>query len=163
MVMAILLSTQAAVHSYFQMTGKDDKCELLSYGICRQMEYNRTIFPNYLGHRKQSEAILSVNSFRPLLKIGCSSNVLTFLCSVYFPMCTSLNKPIPPCQEMCLDVEKGCSPIIKRFGYVWPKELKCDQFPKVRTDICVFQNKTGPKPTLPTTFNVTKTIRTTKG
>lgn len=159
----VLLCAQTAVHSYNPLIPpKDDKCETLTYDICRQMDYNRTIFPNYLGHRKQSEAIKSVNSLRPLLSKGCSPDVLTFLCSVYFPMCTSINKLVPPCRELCLDVQKGCSGVLRKNGYAWPEALKCDQYPLIKTEVCIFQNKTGAKPTLPASF-VLPTTRKRKG
>ena len=162
-VVVALLSQLTTAYAFNPLAPKDDKCESLKYDICRQMEYNRTIFPNYLGHRKQSEAILSVSVLRPLLAVRCSPDVLTFLCSVYFPMCTSINKLIPPCRELCVSVEKDCSHILKRFNYAWPDELKCDQFPKVRTEICVFHNKTGPRPTLPLSFTLPPTPKLNKG
>ena len=162
-VFVVLLFALTTVYGFNPLASKDDKCEFLSYDICRQMDYNRTIFPNYLGHRKQSEAIMSVSMLRPLLAFGCSPDVLTFVCSVYFPMCTSINKLIPPCRELCVDVEKSCSRVLKQFKYAWPEELKCNQFPAVRTEICVFHNKTAPKPTLPSSFTMPPTPSKKKG
>ena len=159
-----LVCAQTAVQCFNPLKTKNDKCELLSASsFCRQMDYNRTIFPNYFGHRKQSEAVSHALSLRPLLQVGCSPDVLTFVCSVYFPMCTSINKLIPPCRELCLDVQKGCLGLLQKFGMSWPDDLKCEQFPLVRTEICVFQNKSGAKPTLPASFSVVTTPRKKKG
>ena len=157
LVLFLLVCAQTAVQCYNLLIPKDDKCETLTNVVCSQMDYNRTLFPNYFGHRKQSDAATHIRVLRPLLSLGCSPDVLTFVCSVYFPMCTSINKLIPPCRELCLDVQKGCSGILKRYGILWPDELKCDQFPMVRTEICVFQNKTGTRPTLPASFTLPPT------
>ena len=163
-VLLALACAQTAVHCFNPLKSKNDKCEKLSTSsICNRMDYNRTIFPNYFGHRKQSEAVQHVLSLRPLLAVGCSPDVLTFVCSVYFPMCTSINKLIPPCRELCLDVQKGCLGLLKKFGMSWPDDLKCDQFPLVRTEICVFQNKSRARPTLPASFSVMTTTRRKKG
>lgn len=141
---------------------KVDKCETMTYSICRQMDYNRTIFPNYLGHRRQFEAKIGVDGLRPLLVVGCSPDALAFICSVYFPMCTSINKLVPPCRELCLTVHKDCIAVINRFGFSWPDELKCDRFPKIKSEVCIFRNETGVKPTLPSSFTL-KTTRRRKG
>lgn len=160
----IILCLQSVVHSYNNPLISNDKCEPLTYGVCRQMKYNRTMFPNILGHRKQSEATVSVKLLNPLLKIGCSPDVLAFVCSVYFPMCTSINKRIPPCRSLCLDVKKKCLGIIQNFGYAWPAELNCNQFPVVRTEICVYQNRTNNTltPTMPAMQATTRKLTTTR-
>ena len=111
-VLVALLCALAVASAYGLLSGKkDDKCETLTYDVCLKMDYNRTIFPNYLGHRKQAAAVVQVNVLRPLLAIGCSIDLLTFVCSVYFPMCTSINKIIPPCRSLCIDVRNGCLPV----------------------------------------------------
>lgn len=139
----VLFTLQACVSAYNHFSEKKDKCEPLKYKPCLRMNYNRTLFPNYMGNRKQSEAEMDANALLPLTEMGCSSDVLYFMCSIYYPVCNSLGRIIPPCRQLCENVHSGCSKIIKRLGFQWPDKLKCDQFPRIKTDICVFPNETA--------------------
>lgn len=43
-----------------------NKCELITIPLCQNIQYNRTIFPNLLGHSRQDEAALEVHQFIPV-------------------------------------------------------------------------------------------------
>lgn len=62
-VFTIVAQPSNVVISSHQNTGKSDdfnhnKCELISIPLCQDLLYNKTIFPNLLGHTKQDEGKL---------------------------------------------------------------------------------------------------------
>lgn len=119
------------------------KCESVTIPLCTGLQYNTTIFPNMLKHRTQEEAALEVHQFFPLVKVGCSDYLAFFLCSVYAPICTVLETPVPPCRQLCDSAREGCEDLMKRFGFTWPESLNCEKFPKMGEEICVGENTTG--------------------
>lgn len=114
------------------------KCELITIPMCKNLDYNQTVFPNLLGHTTQSEANPAISQFNPLIKVKCSEDIRLFLCTVYAPVCTVLEKPIQPCRELCLSAKNGCESLMKKFGFQWPEQLDCNKFPV--TDLCVGKN-----------------------
>ena len=118
-------------------------CEPLTIPLCQGLEYNTTIFPNMLNHTSQAEAALEVLQFYPFVKVGCSKDLAFFLCSVYAPICTVLNTPVPPCRSLCNSAKRVCEVLMKRFGFSWPKSLRCDRFPKLGEEICMDVNRTN--------------------
>ena len=119
------------------------KCESVTIPLCLGLQYNSTLFPNMLKHRTQEEAALEVHQFFPLVKVGCSNDLAFFLCSVYAPICTVLETPVPPCRHLCDSARDGCEALMKRFGFTWPESLSCEKFPKMGEEICVGENTTG--------------------
>ncbi|KAI5641543.1 frizzled/Smoothened family membrane region domain-containing protein [Phthorimaea operculella] len=95
--------------------------------------YNQTIFPNLLNHAKQEDAGPEVHQFTPLIKVNCSPDLKAFLCSVYAPVCTILDTPIPPCRHLCESARHNCDELMINFGFSWPEHLECSKFP-VATD-----------------------------
>lgn len=124
------------------------KCKPISVPFCQGIAYNETIFPNILGHQTQEEAGLEVHQYFPLLKVHCSADLQFFLCSVFVPVCTILDHPIPPCRPLCLSAREGCEHIIKQFGFQWPEYLNCDTFPEKSESetLCVPLNKSRVTP-----------------
>ena len=102
------------------------RCEALTLPLCQDLHYNMTLFPNFFNHHKQEEAALEVHHFFPLVKIGCSPDLSLFLCSLYAPSCIA---PFKPCRDLCISVRRGCLPLMQRFGFTWPKNMACDNFP----------------------------------
>ena len=121
-------------------TNKQSICEPLTIPLCQGLEYNHTIFPNLLNHTSQQEAAVEVHQFFPLVKVGCSKDFAFFLCSVYAPICTVLNTPVPPCRSLCNSAKHGCEALLIRFGSSWPESLRCDRFPELGEEICVTEN-----------------------
>ena len=119
------------------------------------LPYNTTIFPNMLNHRTQEEAAVWLNLFYPLKLFGCSDDLAFFICSMYAPMCTELNTPIPPCRSLCNSVKHGCDSIFKQYpGISWEESFNCDIFPEFGDKICVGGNiTTGPTHQPQTTKN----------
>lgn len=108
----------------------NNKCEPIMIKICKNIEYNHTIMPNLLGHTKQDAADIDSYQFAPLVKVGCSQHMKLFLCSIYAPVCTVLDRPIPPCRSLCQYSRKGCENLMNKFGYQWPENFDCKLFPE---------------------------------
>lgn len=115
-----------------------DRCEAIAVPLCQDLSYNKTIMPNLLNHTTQEEAGLEVHQFFPLVKVQCSPQLNYFLCSVYTPVCTILDRPVPPCRNLCLAARDGCETLMNSFGFQWPESLDCDKFPAASSrDICI--------------------------
>lgn len=119
------------------------RCEPITVAFCIDIQYNQTIMPNLLNHGKQEDAGLEVHQYFPLVKVKCSPDLQFFLCSVYVPVCTILDRPIPPCRSLCLSARNGCESLMLKFGFDWPEFLECEKFPEAGgEEICVGENNT---------------------
>ncbi len=106
---------------------------------CRGLGYNYTVYPNGFG-QNQSEAEQELSLLVPLMKIQCSTYIQEFLCSLYAPVCTILERPIPPCREICDAARSGCESIINQYGMNWPEKFDCERFPTKNGDeMCISQ------------------------
>ncbi|KAG7173525.1 Frizzled-10-like [Homarus americanus] len=70
-----------------------------------------------------------VHEYMPLVDIGCSKHLRFFLCSLYAPICSALDTPIPPCRTICLEVRQKCLPVLQKFNFSWPDALDCSGLP----------------------------------
>ncbi|XP_029721143.2 frizzled-like [Aedes albopictus] len=125
-----------------------NRCEPITIPFCTDIQYNKTIMPNLLGHAKQEEAALEVHQFIPLVKIDCSPDLKFFLCSLYAPVCTILNYPIPPCRSLC-ESARVCESIMRTFDFQWPENLECTKFPVDGKELCVSQNNSSESTPIP--------------
>lgn len=130
-----------------------DRCQPITIPFCRDLQYNMTIMPNDLGHQKQDDAGMEVHQYFPLVKVKCSPTLQFFLCSVYAPVCTILDKVLPPCRSLCLSAKSGCEQVMLTFGFPWPEHLNCDKYPESPdVELCVGENKTETSATTPTSI-----------
>lgn len=125
------------------------QCEPITVEICAGKWYNQTTMPNLLGHQKQDEVGMELMQFMPLIKVNCSEDIHLFLCSIYVPMCSVLEEPIPPCRSLCESARK-CEDIMRKFEHSWPENLECSQFPTQDERICFAKNTTDPSGVSPT-------------
>ncbi|XP_068425090.1 uncharacterized protein [Clinocottus analis] len=102
-------------------------CQVISVPLCRDLSYTDTVLPNVLGHATQEEAGTEVFQFAPLVKLGCSTHMKPFLCSVYTPECVS-GTARPPCRTVCERALSDCQPLMNKFGLRWPDSLRCEAF-----------------------------------
>ena len=129
---------------YFSLCLGQKTCEPVTIPLCMGLPYNTTKFPNMLNHQTQQEAALEVHQYFPLVKIGCSNYLAFFLCSVYAPICTVLETPVPPCRQLCNNARDGCEKLMTAFGFTWPEPLSCEKFPSFgEGEICVGENTTS--------------------
>ncbi|XP_065208232.1 frizzled-2-like [Planococcus citri] len=124
----------------FDPMAHHNRCEPITIPFCQNLEYNTTIMPNSLNHTSQKEAADVIHNYTPAIKYKCSPDTHFFLCTLYFPICTILDTPIPPCKSLCLSVKNGCEKILQSFSFDWPEHLNCDKFPE--QGVCVSKNQT---------------------
>ena len=121
------------------------KCEPISINLCKDMPYNETIMPNLLNHQKQEDAGPEVHQFSPLVKLKCSPDLKFFLCAMYAPVCTILDKALPPCRSLCESARNGCERLMNNFGFYWPESMECSKFPENGGPVlCVGKNESTP-------------------
>ncbi|KAM9852643.1 uncharacterized protein ACBR49_005704 [Aulostomus maculatus] len=110
----------------------ESTCQPITVPLCTDMPYTETIMPNIVGHKTQEEAGIEVHQFYPLVKVGCSPLLKSFLCSAYTPECLSGRSQLP-CRALCEQARSGCEPLMNKFGFLWPDTLRCEALP---TDSC---------------------------
>lgn len=116
------------------------KCVPMQKGICSNAPYNQTLFPNLSGHVDFAEAKEVYLSFQPLINTGCSDQLEQFLCFLYFPVCTTLEFPIPVCRAYCEEaVTEKCRDFLKQVN-MSPKQFECEQYPS--NNPCVNKDNT---------------------
>lgn len=119
------------------------RCEPITIPLCKGLPYNETIMPNLLHHATQSEASKEVHPLISLIKVNCSPDLHFFLCTLYAPVCTIMDEPLPPCRELCLSARNRCVNIMTNYGLPWPENLDCDRFPLSSEKQLCIDNKTG--------------------
>ncbi|VDL93216.1 unnamed protein product [Schistocephalus solidus] len=121
------------------------KCLPISESVCSGLLYNHTSMPNGVGLSTQREAARRIADYQPLISIGCSQYLQFFLCTIYFPMC-STNLPTPvtlrPCRGFCLHVKQRCEPVMQTFSFPWPPDLDCALLPDDNGDELCIQPQT---------------------
>nr|CDS24161.1 frizzled [Echinococcus granulosus] len=133
------------------------KCELIRIPACQGLPYNTTILPNIMGHTSQEEAGQDITQYNSLVKIPCSPSLKLFLCSLYFPVCTQLHKPLPPCRSLCEQNRQRCEPIMRSFSFQWPASMQCEDFPE--NGLCVSEDKPETKETVEATLECPEEMR----
>ena len=111
-------------------------CEAIHVPMCKEVSYNQTVYPNLLGHTNQDDAGLEIHQFYPLISVGCSPHLRSFLCSVYAPECVD-GLQRPPCRATCELARAGCEPLMQQFAFQWPNRLRCENFTMETSDVRV--------------------------
>lgn len=148
-----VVAVTAALHSSTALNGgggssgdplaHHGRCEPITINLCMNIPYNETIMPNLMNHQKQEDAGQEVHQYMPLVKMKCSPDLRFFLCTVYAPVCTIIEKAIPPCRSLCESARSGCESLMNSFGFAWPEALDCSKMPENDgTELCVGTNET---------------------
>ncbi|KAM8726198.1 frizzled-3a isoform 1-T1 [Acanthopagrus schlegelii] len=119
---AIPMDAAAGSHSLFT-------CEPITLRMCQGLPYNSTFMPNILNHYDQQTAALAMEPFHPMVNLQCSSELRTFLCALYAPVCTEYGRMTLPCRRLCLQAKSDCYKLMDMFGVSWPQEMDCNRFP----------------------------------
>lgn len=115
------------------------KCEKITVKFCSNIEYNKTMMPNMLGHSKQDDAGQAVYQYSLAMKQKCHPDVQLFLCSLYLPVCTNPG-PLLPCRSLCLSVRNSCERLLQSFNITLSPDLDCAKFPEDNT-LCFGKNQ----------------------
>lgn len=146
----IYVLSVAVLHGVNALHAKDPlahhgRCEPITINLCMNIPYNETIMPNLMNHQKQEDAGQEVHQFAPLVKMKCSPDLRFFLCTVYAPVCTIIDRAIPPCRSLCESARAGCERLMNSFGFTWPDNLDCSKLPENGgPELCVGHNETTP-------------------
>ena len=128
LLVAFVLKASCQLHDIHEETPW--KCENITNQFCKRMKYNVTHMPNIMKNQNQAHAYMELVTYLPLVNIQCSPELELFLCSVYVPYCTEkVRQPIMACRTLCERVHRACFPIMNRYGFGWPPNLNCSQFP----------------------------------
>lgn len=84
---------------------------------------------NLLNYKTQVDAGNEANKYYPLVGEKCSPYMQLFLCTLYFPPCTAIERVLPPCKPLCLIAKSDCDNVIKAYRFSWPEEWDCEKFP----------------------------------
>ncbi|XP_055500357.1 secreted frizzled-related protein 2 [Leucoraja erinacea] len=121
-------------------SSKGGHCESIptAMELCRGIEYTEMMrLPNLLGHETIDEVLQQASAWIPLVQKQCHADTKKFLCSLFAPVCIDeLDEPVRPCRSLCVQVRKGCSPVMSAFGFPWPDMLACNRFPE-DNDLCI--------------------------
>ncbi|CAF1117584.1 unnamed protein product [Rotaria sordida] len=122
---------------------QQQQCQAITYYECKNIGYNQTYLPNKFNHQDQKDVALVINQFTALIAVGCSSELRFLLCSIYMPLCLpNYSETILPCREVCERVRTPCESYYKRYGFLWPDALKCEQYPSsYENPICMDPKK----------------------
>ncbi|XP_052812410.1 low-density lipoprotein receptor 1-like [Mya arenaria] len=108
--------------------------------MCSEAPYNSTFLPNAFGHQNLGDVQSALNDFIPLMVKNCSESLKEFLCFVFAPPCTVLEKPIPVCRSFCEEAATtACMDILREYNQK-PQVLQCANYP--RSGLCIDQNNT---------------------
>ncbi|EZA58747.1 Frizzled-7 [Ooceraea biroi] len=148
MILSGAVAATIALHSSTALDSSNafahhGRCEPISINLCMDIPYNETIMPNLMNHQKQEDAGQEVHQYAPLVKMKCSPDLQFFLCTVYAPVCTIIEKAIPPCRSLCESARSGCEGLMNSFGFAWPEALDCAKMPENDgKQLCVGTNET---------------------
>ncbi|CAL8241970.1 unnamed protein product [Merluccius merluccius] len=116
--------------------GARPRCTDISLAYCDDMPYDRTLFPNALGHRTREEAELGAEYLllsvaEALLGGGgdgqCHPDVRMLGCAVVAPCCER-DRPLRPCRRVCDAVRWKCAAAFEAIAMAWPYFLDCERF-----------------------------------
>ncbi|CAH1258863.1 CORIN [Branchiostoma lanceolatum] len=144
------------------------ECEPIRYSGCMGLSYSQTSFPNVLQWPSQDVALGAAPFVFPQFDqiSDCHPDLNFFLCSVFFPQCTSEGQ-IPPCRSFCYEINATCGERALAVGAQWDASI-CPQLPE---DNCSLPNagrattpaSTTPGPTTTTASRATASASTTEG
>ncbi|GAB0099413.1 uncharacterized protein DMENIID0001_152690 [Sergentomyia squamirostris] len=107
------------------------KCEPVRLHYCRNIGYNFTTYPNFLGHASFEEVEQNVIAFRELVDAECFRQAFDFVCRLLQPPCEQRD-PLEPqpghvCRSYCQDFMNGCG---NRMPKKFRKYFNCERFPE---------------------------------
>lgn len=147
-------------NGFVSSRSRPTRCESIPFTHeCHRMPYRETSIPNLLGDQDLQTALIRFSMYRPLLASNCSDHLLLFLCSYYLPLCTRVEKLLPPCRYVCETARDDCAALMNQHRLLWPDELDCNRFRR-DPDFC-FGNKIDRKSSLETAEANTEILTTT--
>ncbi|XP_066278606.1 uncharacterized protein [Branchiostoma lanceolatum] len=144
------------------------ECEPIRYSGCMGLSYSQTSFPNLLQWPSQDVALGAAPFVFPQFDqiSDCHPDLNFFLCSVFFPQCTSEGQ-IPPCRSFCYEINATCGERALTVGAQWDASI-CPQLPEDNCSLPNADRATTPAsttqgPTTTTASRATASASTTQG
>ncbi|XP_058526307.1 carboxypeptidase Z isoform X2 [Ochotona princeps] len=109
-------------------------CVDLQLRTCADMAYNRTAFPNVLGHRSReaveaSPEYILLSVLHHLLEGQCNPDLRLLGCAVLAPRCDNGGSLAPrPCRHVCQALREACQPAFDAIDMAWPYFLDCSRY-----------------------------------
>lgn len=106
-------------------------CQPLRLPYCASIGYNRTVYPNLLGHSNIAEVNADLIAFRELVDAECYRQAFDFVCRLLQPPCAE-HAPLeaqaqPLCREYCQEFWQGCGARVpERFR----RYFDCERYPE---------------------------------
>jgi hypothetical protein len=112
--------------------------DLPAISMCSNLGYNKIGFPNSRHHTSWEEAEYELNKYQMFIITRCSSNILQYLCYYYMTPCKD-GKIIPPCRELCYNVQQDCTASMDEYKLYWPSHMRCDDLPSTNCSLPLMQ------------------------
>ncbi|KAI1718693.1 frizzled/Smoothened family membrane region domain-containing protein [Ditylenchus destructor] len=110
---------------------KPFRCRPIDIPLCKDIPYNKTIFPNPYFESDEQNLQTQTEHFKPLIKTKCNPHVQFFICSAFAPMCPDqMPQAVTSCRSVCEEVRRDCIKILQEFDIQWPAILNCSRFPE---------------------------------
>ncbi|XP_078666744.1 uncharacterized protein LOC144908768 [Branchiostoma floridae x Branchiostoma belcheri] len=119
--------------------------------ICTHLlPYGNTSLPNYLNHTSETSTVQAAFALNQVS--GCHPSFTFLMCTTVFPKCED-DQLVPPCRELCEEVQASCEAPLQAVGEEWPRSCAdlpsrgdgeclepesggCEPFPQVFQGVC---------------------------
>jgi len=101
------------------------KCTSIGLPFCNLLSYNKTSYPNIVGHWNISSLEEDFISYRQIIDFECYPLAREFICSLLQPECED-DELIWPCRDFCHEFLQACSAWIPKSLL---KKFNCIDFP----------------------------------
>eukprot|EP00058_Branchiostoma_floridae_P012411 XP_002597899.1 hypothetical protein BRAFLDRAFT_97886 [Branchiostoma floridae] len=117
-----------------------EQCEPIRYSRCMGLSYSQTSFPNLVQWPTQDVALQTAPTVFPAYDpiSDCHPDLNFFLCSIFFPQCTS-DGQIFPCRSFCYEINATCGERALAAGIEWDAFI-CS---RLSEDSCSLPNATS--------------------
>ncbi|XP_030768366.1 atrial natriuretic peptide-converting enzyme [Sitophilus oryzae] len=106
-------------------------CTNLQLPYCNKLDYNKTTYPNFLGHKNIKEVTDDVIAFREIVDSECYRHAYEFVCQLLQPSCSKGHEEdemMLPCRGFCREFISGCG---NRLSEKFKSLIDCNRFPEV--------------------------------
>ena len=108
-----------------QATPEPRRCTKIGLTYCNSISYNKTSYPNVIGHWNISSVEEDYLLFRQIVDFECYPLAREFMCRLLQPECED-DEMIWPCKDFCKDFIDSCESWIPKK---LQQKINCNDFP----------------------------------